>query len=153
MGQCQLPFFPEGSTLISRELSFEKRNNSVTYFYGSLPIFTHDEDDTTTFRMITSQFYVNGYVKQMDIVRAFGVTKISVKRSVALYRAKGTRGFYEPRKTRGAAVLTEPVLIQVQQLLDEGLDVKEIAEQLQLKRDTLAKAIKSGKLHKPIKKK
>jgi hypothetical protein len=30
----------------------------------------------------------------MEIVRAFGVTKISVKRSVKLYREEGARGFY-----------------------------------------------------------
>jgi hypothetical protein len=36
--------------------------------------------------MITSQFCVNGCAKQSDIIRAFGVTSISVKRSVKTYR-------------------------------------------------------------------
>ena len=79
MGQYQLPIFPEGSTLVTRDLFFERREGKISYFYGSLPIFSHDEDDVATFRMITSQFYVNGYVKQSEIVNAFGVTKISVK--------------------------------------------------------------------------
>ena len=153
MPQYQLPLFPDGTTLITSELAFEKRDDVITYFYGSLPIFSHSEADVATFRMITSQFYINGYVKQMDIVRAFGVSKISVKRSVALYQSKGPRGFYEARKTRGAAVLTKPVLTQVQAQLDEGLDIKAIAQHLNLKRDTLAKAVKAGKLHKPSKKK
>jgi transposase len=39
--------------------------------------------------MITAQFCVNGNAKQMDIVRAFGVTKISVKRAVKRYREQG----------------------------------------------------------------
>ena len=36
----------------------------------------------TGVRMITSQFCASGYTKQSDIIRAFGVTSISVKRSV-----------------------------------------------------------------------
>jgi hypothetical protein len=49
-----------------------------------MPVFTHGEKDVATFRMITSQFCVSGYAKQSDIIRAFGVTSISVKRSVKL---------------------------------------------------------------------
>jgi len=33
------------------------------------------------------------------------------------------------------------------------LEISEVAEQLVVKRDTLAKAIRAGRLHKPIKKK
>jgi hypothetical protein len=70
-----------------------------------MTVFSHAESDINTFRMITSQFCVNGCVKQSDIIRAFGVTPISVKRSVKTYREKGPKGFYTPRVTRGAAVL------------------------------------------------
>lgn len=153
MGQYQLPLFPAGSTIVTRDLSFEQREGKISYFYGSLPIFSHDKDDVATFRMITSQFYVNGYVKQSEIVNAFGVTKISVKRSVALYRIKGIKGFYEPRKTRGAVVLTPIVLTTIQDLIDKDIGIKEIAKQLDLKHDTLSKAVKAGKLHLPAKKK
>jgi hypothetical protein len=45
----------------------------------------------------TAQFCVNGHTQQMEIVRAFGVTKISVKRSVKLYREEGARGFYKQK--------------------------------------------------------
>ena len=68
MGQYQLPLFPAGSTIVTRALSFEQREGKISYFYGLLPIFSHDKDDVATFRMITSQFYVNGYVKQSEIV-------------------------------------------------------------------------------------
>ncbi|WP_221902068.1 putative transposase [Bathymodiolus platifrons methanotrophic gill symbiont] len=71
MAQRQLPMFPEGSTEVTHDLAFEKRDGSVTYFYGSLPVFTHNENDAASFKMITAQFYINGYVKQMDIVRVY----------------------------------------------------------------------------------
>ncbi|TXL18757.1 hypothetical protein BMR06_13295 [Methylococcaceae bacterium HT5] len=85
----------------------------MTYFYGSLPVFTHNENDAASFKMITAQFYINGYVKQMDIVRAFGVTPISVKRAVKLYQEEGVQGFYAEKKTRGTAVLTDDVLMKL----------------------------------------
>ena len=112
--------FPTGVTHITSELAFEKKDGCITYFNGHMPVFTHDEKDVATFRMITSQFCASGYAKQSDIIRAFGVTSISVKRSVKLYREKGTRGFYAPRVTRGAAVLVESVVAQIEELLAAG---------------------------------
>jgi len=51
-----------------------------------MPVFVHDADDIASFRMITSQFCINGNAKQAEIIRAFGVTKISMKRAVKRYR-------------------------------------------------------------------
>jgi transposase len=153
MPQMQLPFFPDGVEHITPELAFEKKAGQVTYFNGHMPVFIHAEEDTATFRMITAQFCINGNAKQTDISRAFGITLISVKRAVKRYRQKGVAGFYEEPRRRGPAVLTEPVLNQAQERLDEGLETSAIAEQLGVKRDTLAKAIRAGRLHKPAKKK
>ena len=152
MPQIQLPFFPEGVTHITALLAFSKRDGRVTYFNGSMPVFVHDEQDQASFQMITAQFCVNGNAKQMDIVRAFGVSKISLKRAVKRYRKEGPRGFYTPRKRRGPAVLTSAVLSEAQQLLDEGLEPSEVADRLGIKRDTFSKAIRAGRLHKPVKK-
>ena len=70
-----------------------------------------------------------------------------------LYREKGVSGFYRAPNRRGPAVLTEEVLKEAQERLNEGLEISEIAEQLGVKRNTLAKAIGAGRLHKPTKKK
>ena len=152
MVQRQLPMFPEGSTEVTHDLAFEKREGRVTYFYGTLPVFSHDENDDASFQMITAQFYTNGYVKQMDIVRAFGVTPISVKRAVKRFKEQGVQGFYAEKKTRGAAVLTDDVLLQAQQLLNEGQEPYDVADQLGIKRDTLRKAIRAGRLQSTEKK-
>jgi transposase len=149
----QFPFFPEGVTHITSLLAFSKEKGRITYFNGSMPVFIHDEADMESFRMITAQFCVNGNAKQVEIIRAFGISKISIKRAVKLYREAGPKGFYAKRKTRGPAVLTPPVLEQAQQLLAEGLEVPEVADQLGIKRDTLSKAVRAGRLHQPTKKK
>jgi transposase-like protein len=153
MPQMQLPLFPDGVEHITSELAFEKRDGQVTYFNGNMPVFVHAENDIPTFRMITAQFCINGNAKQADISRAFGVTLISVKRAVKLYRERGVVGFYEEPKRRGPAVLTAEVLKEAQEQLDEGLEISEVAEQIGVKPNTLAKAIRAGRLHKPIKKK
>ena len=149
----QFPFFPEGTTHITPLLAFSREDGRVTYFNGSMPVFIHDAEDIDSFRMITAQFCVNGNTKQVDIIRAFGTSKISIKRAVKLYREEGPKGFYAKRKTRGPAVLTPQVLGQAQQLFDEGLETPEVADRLGIKRDTLSKAVRAGRLHKPAKKK
>ncbi|MGH8652554.1 MAG: hypothetical protein ACREYE_10465 [Gammaproteobacteria bacterium] len=144
MPQMLLPLFPDGVTHITPELAFIKRDGQITYFNGQMPVFVHDEADICTFRLITSQFCVNGNAKQVDIVRAFGVPSISVKRTVERYRKQGPRGFYVPRRTRGSAVLTPPVLAQAQHLLDEGFGVAQVAERLELKKIRCAKRYRPG---------
>lgn len=153
MPQMQFPFFPEGVTHITPLLAFSKQEGRITYFNGDMPVFVHDVDDIDSFRMITAQFCVNGNTQQTDIIRAFGISKISIKRAVKLYREVGPKGFYAKRKTRGPAVLTPPVLKQAQQLLDEGLETPDVADRLGIKRDTLSKAVRAGRLRQRAKKK
>ena len=152
MPQLQLPMFPFGVTPVTALLSFIKEDKNITYFNGSLPVFSHLEEDNQSFRLITAQFCVNGHARQMEIVRAFGVTPISVKRSVKLYREEGPRGFYKQKTKRGAAILTPTVLEQVQQYLSNHEEVADIATKLDIKVNTLSKAIRAGRLHKPAKK-
>ncbi len=71
MPQAQLPFFPSGTTEININLAFEKKQGRITYFSGTMPVFSHDENDRQTFRMIISQFYINGNATQAELYRAF----------------------------------------------------------------------------------
>ncbi len=152
MPQVSLPIFPEGISLINGNVGFRREGSTMSYFLGPLPVFRHDVSDIRSFRMITSQLYVNGNASQSEICRAFGVSRISVKRYVKLYREKGVAGFYQEPRRRGAGVLTPSVLTEVQGLLDEGLAVTEIGERMGLRADILRKAVRAGRLHQPVKK-
>ena len=152
MPQLHLPMFPNGVIHITDQFSVMKKDGEVTYFNGHMPVFRHAENDVSTFRMITSQFCVSGCAKQSDIIRAFGVTSISVKRSVKTYREKGPKGFYAPRVTRGAAVLVDTVVAQAEEFLASGASEAEVADQLGLKLNTLQKAIRAGRVRRPVKK-
>ena len=146
MIQIQLPFFPEEITLINPTVGFIKKDHSVYYFNGSMPIFQHHEKDYASFRMITSQMAVMGVVRQAEIARAFGVTTISVKRWVKRYREEGASGFYKERGKRGSTVLTSDVIKLIEARLQDGEEVQEIAESMSIKAGTIGKAIRQGRI-------
>lgn len=109
-------------------------------------MFSHEEKDTRSFNMFTSQLVVLGQCKQVEIVKAFGVSSISVKRHVKKYREGGAGIFFEKRNGRKAKILTEDILSEAQEMLNKGKSRIEVAEDLCIKSDTLYRAILAGKL-------
>lgn len=146
MPQTLLPLFSEDTTQINSLLSFTKRDGYVWYFHGCMPVFSHAETDNKSFNMFTSQLVDLGQCTQMEIVRAFGVSPISVKRHVKKFRAEGPGGFFHARKTKTCTVLTPDVLIHVQELFNQGKSREDVAAALKIKKDTLYRSILSGRL-------
>lgn len=97
MPQTRLPFFPEDIELINNYIGIQKKNGIVYYFNGAMPVFQHPEKDYSSFRLFTSQLIVNGNVKQVDVVKTFNVSAISVKRWVKKYREEGAEAFFYRR--------------------------------------------------------
>jgi transposase len=153
MPQLQLPIFPAGVTEINNRVAVEKREGTMWYFHGHMPVFQHSVQDLESFRMFTSQMIVNGTVKPKEIVETFGVPMITVKRYVKLYRERSSKGFYAPKpRHSSASVLKGEVLERAQRMLEEGRSVLEVAAELEILANTLHKAIRSGRLRAPQKK-
>jgi hypothetical protein len=148
MPQIWLPMFPKGATGINDLLVFSTEEDTVTYYNGMMPIFSHPKDDIQSFRFILSQFYVNGAATQAELVAALGIPPVTLKRAVKLYREKGLKGFFEPTKRGGPRVLTPDVVAEAARLFEQGFDDTTVAERLGLKKDTLKKAIQKGKVKK-----
>jgi hypothetical protein len=80
MPQLHLPMFSSAHVSEWRHPTspinwpFMKKDGAVTCFNGHMPVLGHGESKINTFRMITSEFCVNGCAKQGDIILAFGVT-------------------------------------------------------------------------------
>ena len=51
--QILLPLFPAEATLLNRLVAVQKKEKTVYYFNGSMPIFMHNESDIDSFRYIT----------------------------------------------------------------------------------------------------
>jgi len=153
MAQPLLPMFPSDVTEINELVSFAKREGTVYYFNGPMPVFSHMESDRPSFRMFTSQLVINGNCTQAQIVRAFGISAISMKRYVKQSRQGGAAGFFKGRAARQPRVLTPAVRQKAEELMQQGHGRNAVAHELGLKSDTLRKAIKAGRLVGPIKKK
>ena len=100
MPQLQLPIFKEGVSLITPDLGYLREGSQIVYLHGMLPVFTHDVSDTASFKMIASQLYINGSAKQAQIVRAFGINPLALKRWVKKYREDGSKAFFIERRGR-----------------------------------------------------
>ena len=86
--------FPADVTEINDLVSFAKREGTVYYFNGPMPVFSHAESDRASFRMFSSQLVVNGNCTQAQLVRAFGISVISMKRYVKQYRQSAVNDNY-----------------------------------------------------------
>ena len=147
MAQLQLPIFPAGVTEINSQIAVQREAGRRCYIYGRLPVFQHGEDDVDGFRMFTSQMIIHGTVKPKEIVAAFGVPMVTVKRYVKVFRERGAQGFYvsKPRHS-SASVLKGEALERARQLLEAGGSVPEVARELKILANTLHKAIRAGRL-------
>jgi len=147
MPQMILPLISEGATQINGLINVWRNDDQWTYFHGTCPIFTHRADDKRMFRMITSQLIESGACKQVQIINTFGVSKRSVIRSVKKFREDGAEAFFQRRKgKRRGTVLVPEILEKAQNMLDQGISRKDISEALQVRYDTLRKAINDGRL-------
>ena len=146
MPQLLLPMIPNGVTPINELINVVFTDQLWTYFLGVHPFFQHSEDDRKSFRIVIAQLCCQGLCTQAQIIRAFGVSKKSVLRSIAKYRKEGIEGFYLPRKGRGPSVMTSEVTVRAQKLLDAGSSRRDVAEELEIKYDTIRKAINQGRL-------
>lgn len=151
MPQAWLPFIPSGSTPINDVYSVIQKDEQWFYFCGIHPIFCHAASDRRSFRMFTAQLVSQGMCKQAEIIRAFGVSKNSVSRSVKKFREGGPDAFFAKRKGRGGSVITEEVRARAQEMLNSGESRQDVAEALEVPYDTLRKAINQGRLSAPPK--
>jgi len=147
MPQIILPMIPEGATQISDLLSVWRSDRRWTYFLGTYPINYHDPDDQRMFHVVTSQLIESGACRPVDIIKTFGVAKSNVDRALRKLRTGGVKAFFAKQvRNKSGNVLTKEVLEKAQLLLDQGSTRKDVAEEIDVKYDTLRKAINTDRL-------
>ena len=146
MPQEWLPNLPGGETIINNIMSVTKRDGRYYYFCRELPVFFHSVEDKDSFRMYTAQLCVSGMAKQAEIVRAFGVSTISVKRSVKKHREKGGASFFVKKSGGGPTVITSKVVEDVERLLSEGFSRRDVSKELDVNYSAICKAIQTGRI-------
>lgn len=152
MPQVQLPVFPAGCVEINRDLACRTEGDSVIYFNGHLPVFTHPKNDLASFRLFTSQLIVQGSATQGHIAKAFGVPLVAIKRATKMYRQRGSAGFFAPSPRREGTQLNVQKLEQARGYILAGHPLAVVSQQTGVLIDTLRKAITAGRLPTPKKK-
>lgn len=154
MPQLLLPLLSSEITYINGRVTVYQKDNLWTYFLGDHPIYSHKADDLPLFRLTIAQLIDSGACRQAEIIKTFGVSKSSVIRAQKKFREGGANAFFKQRRTvkKTGTVLTPEVLEQAQFFLNEGLSRKETATKLNVKPDTLRKAINDGRLYEVKKK-
>ena len=142
-----LPLIPSGATRINEILSCVHEDGYVHYYLCAVRIGFHREDDLPSFKYRICELISTGVCRNRDILSVLDVTVTSLKRWLREFKEEGPEFFYRERGTRGGAVLTDPVLLQAQLLLDQGFSRAEVAEKLSVSYDVIRKAVKDGRLH------
>ena len=75
-------------------MSVVRQDGKVIYLVGTQGLFCHDENDHRSFRLYTAQLIDQDACRQIDVARAFGVTKSSLARALKTLRAGGAEAFY-----------------------------------------------------------
>lgn len=153
MPQRSLPSIPSDVYPINNVVTVRCQDKLWVYFLGEYPIHSHRKDDVRMFEIITSQLIESGLCRQVEIIKTFGVSKISVIRASKKLRHGGLEAFFTKGKRgskakgrRKGRVLTPEVLQQAQSLLDQNYSRRKVVGELDIKYDTLRKACKDGRL-------
>lgn len=143
-----LPLIPHGASTISNNLSVINGEDIWTYFHCGLPVFSHRSSDNRAFRMITSSFIINGICRNVDIERAFNVSKTSVIRNCKKYKLFGSNAFFRQSSMgrKKSRVLSPEMLKKAEDLLSSDFTRREVADKLGVKYDTLNKAVQDGRI-------
>src|ERR1039458_6162458 len=96
--QLQLPIFPIDIKLITPQLGLRREKGMVYYFLSGLPIYSHEDNDMESFRLIVCQLVVNGLCKRSQIADTLGLPRSTVNNYLKRYLENGISGVLEPKR-------------------------------------------------------
>lgn len=149
MGQLLLPLFPVDTRMITLTLGVREQNGTVYYLLSGMPIYSHESNDLTKFRYITSNLILQGLCSNQDIVDAFHVSTDSVSRWKKKLSQEGEKAFFKEESRHGRShKLLPDVLSRIQIKLDQGRSSYSIAKEEGISEGSIRYAIGLGRLKK-----
>jgi len=148
--QPTLSLKPQGATFINEQVCVIPENEKWVYYVSLCPVYSHAEADRDHFRLVIAQLIDSGACRHHEIISTFGLTRNRVCRAVKQLRERGVKSFFEKRRTRtGGTQLTVKNISEGQRLLDRGMSRQDVADELNVNKDALRKAINDGRLSEP----
>jgi biotin operon repressor len=149
--QMQLPIFPESTKLINSSVGFFKKEGFIYYLHNGSPIFCHHVDSTNTYRYILANLVESKLCHAFEISRALGISQRNVERYAQKLRQHGIESFFNQIDHRGECYkMTESLLVQAQQLMEDGKSQLKTAKTLGVSESCIRYHMKVGNLKKNI---
>lgn len=147
--QLLLPIFPRETKLITPTSGVFEKDEFVYYLHSGMPKSTHHKNNLKSFRFTTSRFIDLGLCRQSDIIRTFGVSEDSIRKSLQLYRNKGEEGFFGAgQRQRICHKLVPDRLERTPKMLDNGMSNLSIARKEKISEGTIRYTLQTGNLKK-----
>ena len=149
--QMQLPIFPENTKLINGSVGFFKKDGFIYYLHNGSPIFCHHVDNTNNYRYILGNLVESKLCRASEISRALGISQRNVERYAQKLRQQGIGSFFNQTDHRGECYkMTESLVLQAQQLLDNGKSQLNAANSVGVSESCILYHLKSGNLKKNV---
>lgn len=114
--------------MVSPLLGVYEQDGIVQYIVNGLPVYSHESDNMSSFRFITSNFIAKKLCRKSEVERCFGVSESSVQRWYNVYLREGERGFFGNDGRKGTPTkMVESRLQRIQSKLDKGQSMNSIA--------------------------
>jgi len=145
--QMQLPIFPATTKLINSSVGFFMKEEFIYYLHNGSPIFCHHIDNTNNYRYILGNLVVSKLCHPSEISKALGISQRNVERYAQKLREQGIESFFNQTDHGGECYkMTDPILIQAQQLLDAGNSPLKTAKTLGVSESCILYHLKTGNL-------
>ena len=147
--QHRMLFLPNDAEMINEHLAVARRDERITFFDASGPIFTCSEDDEGALRfgavMLTESTL--GLATPSQLAKVVGRHRSRVHDYRKRYREGGIEALEVKRRgPRGPSKLKGSALARAQELLNEGQSNRKVADAVGVSEQTIRKGLKDGRL-------
>jgi hypothetical protein len=146
MRQVNLPLIPNSSIDLGNCFSVFFSETEVIWSHGIECIGRHRRDEQDQYRLEIARMCAVCGVRQSVMARATGLHPNTVMAYVSRLLEHGSASFFVPSPVRGGSVLTAERLRECQRRLDEGRSRSETARLCGVRKNTLDKAVRDGRL-------
>jgi hypothetical protein len=115
--------------------------------HNGSPIYCHSKNDLNCYRFIVGNLICNKLCTISEFHTALGEARKNIERYAKAFREKGAEHFFFRKETRGRChKLTEELMSEVQQLLNEGRSQYYIAKKHGISDAAIRYHVKKGNL-------
>jgi transposase-like protein len=145
--QLRLPVQPGGAEDINDVVAVLRRDDHVAYFASGVPLFTHREDDAAGRRIAAVQMMELGLARQDELSAALAVNRTTLYRQHRKLKRAGVLGVVDQKRgPRGPHRFTPDKRHHAEQLLTNGVSIRQAARAIGVTEGTVRHALRRGEV-------